>query len=474
MSRNGQFFAAAERPPGPAGPYRARRAGPLTGRTAPPGDKSISHRALLLAAMAVGRTRVTGLLESDDVIATATALAACGVGIERTAAGDWRVDGVGVAGLAQPDDVIDMGNSGTGARLFAGLAAGHPFAVHLTGDASLRGRPMGRIMEPLRDMGAQFVGAKGSRLPMTIIGAEPVLAIDYRVPVPSAQVKSAILLAALHARGVSTIVEPVPTRDHTERLLRHFGAEVEIEAATSAQGGGTKLALAGQQELIAADLQVPGDPSSAAFATAAALIVAGSKVEIAGVGINPLRTGFYRTLEEMGADLAWTNEREEGGEPVADLTVTAGALTGVEVPGERAPSMIDEYPILAMVAACAEGPTAMHGIGELRVKESDRLAGLAAGLAACGVTAEMGEDSLVVEGQGGAPAGGGHIATSLDHRMAMGFLVLGLATDAPVTVDEAGPIATSYPDFIASLAALGADLSPMDGADERRGVSDRT
>ncbi|MCZ6764080.1 MAG: 3-phosphoshikimate 1-carboxyvinyltransferase [Alphaproteobacteria bacterium] len=437
---------------------RSRRAAKLTGRLTPPGDKSISHRALMLAVLAAGRTQIDGLLESDDVTATANALRAFGAAIERTGSGRFVVRGCGVHGLAQPGDVIDMGNSGTGARLLAGLAAAHPFATHLTGDASLRRRPMGRIMDPLAAMGAQFIGA-GNRLPMTIIGAEPLLSIDYEVPVPSAQVKSAVLLAALHAKGISTVVEAVPTRDHTETMLRHFGAEIEV---AQAKGGGRRIEITGAGELIAADLRVPGDASSAAFAAAAAAIVPGSRVEIAGVGTNPLRAGFYRTLEEMGADLAWAGARAQGGEPVADLTVTGGGLRGVEVPASRAASMIDEYPILAMVAACAEGPTTMHGVGELRVKESDRLAGLVAGLAACGVEIEAGDESLVVHGTGTPPRGGAEIATELDHRIAMSFLVLGLATDEPVTIDNARPIATSYPEFVTDMTALGADISPAD------------
>jgi 3-phosphoshikimate 1-carboxyvinyltransferase len=449
-----------------AGPYRASRSGPLRGKISPPGDKSISHRALLLAGMSVGETCIGGLLESHDIMATASALKQCGVTIERRPDAIWRVVGVGIHGLAQPDNVIDMGNSGTGARLFAGLLAAHPFAVQMTGDASLRRRPMGRIIEPLTQMGAQFVGARSGQMPMTVIGAETPLSIEYQIPVPSAQVKSAILLAALHADGVSEINERRATRDHTEHMLRHFGAELTVVDTGDGRGdgsgdgsGGRTISLKGQQDLIGRDLEVPGDPSSAAFAAAAAAIIPGSEIEITGLCTNPLRTGFFRAIEKMGAELTWSAERVEGGESVADLTVRAADLHGIDVPADWAPSMIDEYPILAVAAACATGRTVMHGLGELRVKESDRLAGIATSLAACGSTVEIEGDALIIDGGGQPPPGGATVATSLDHRMAMAFLVLGLVSDAPIGVDDAGPIATSYPDFVASFAALGADIA---------------
>lgn len=447
-------------------PLRAARCGALKGRVTPPGDKSISHRALMLSAISMGEARVTGLLESEDVVATAQALRQCGVLIDQVGPGEWLIGGVGVHGLDQPGNIIDMGNSGTSARLFSGLAAAHPFAFHMTGDASLRKRPMGRVIEPLSRMGAQFIGAAGGRMPMTVIGAETLLAIEYEVPVPSAQVKSAVLLAALHAKGRSQVIERVATRDHTERMLRYLGADLESVTGTD---GETIITIDGFPDLLARDMTVPGDPSSAAFAAVAAAIVPGSEIEITGIGRNPQRAGLYQTLEEMGADLTWQGDRQAGGETVGDLMVRAGPLKGVDVPAARAPSMIDEYPILAVAASCAVGRTVMRGLGELRVKESDRLAGIATGLAACGVEVAIEGDTLIVEGignknggngtKGGAPMGGANVATALDHRMAMSFLVLGLVADAPVTIDDATPISTSYPGFVESFTALGADIS---------------
>ena len=435
----------------------ARRGGPLQGRLTVPGDKSISHRALMLAALAVGETAITGLLEGDDVRHTAAALRALGVAVTRESAGVWRVNGVGVGGLLPPDDVIDLGNSGTAARLLCGLLAGHSFPAVLTGDASLRARPMGRVITPLTAMGATFQANDGDRMPLTITGSDNLRPTAYTLPVASAQVKSAVLLAGLHAPGETSVVEPRPTRDHTERMLRHFGADIRVE---DAGGAGRRITVTGQPELTPGAISVPADPSSAAFPAVAALLVEGSDVTLPGLCINPTRTGLYTTLAEMGASLAWRNERVEGGEPVADLVVKSSALRGVEVPAERAPAMIDEYPVLAMAAACATGTTVFHGVGELRHKESDRLAAVAAGLTACGVAVEEGSDSLIIHGAGSAPAGGATIEAALDHRIAMSFLVLGLASEAPVSVDDASSIETSFPDFAGAMGALGADIAP--------------
>lgn len=437
-------------------PLRARAGSALAGELRVPGDKSISHRALMFGALAIGETRITGLLEGEDVMRTAAAMRAMGVGVVHGADGSWRVDGLGVGGLHAPAEALYMGNSGTTTRLIAGILAGHGFSATLDGDASLRKRPMGRVIEPLSRMGATFAASEGGRLPMTITGRDALIPIEYETPVASAQVKSAVLLAGLHAPGETSVVERAATRDHTERMLRHFGATVHEEPAA---GGGTRITVIGQPELHAAPVDVPGDPSSAAFPAVAALIVPGSELLLRHVGTNPARIGLYACLAEMGADLEWHNEREVAGEPVADIALRAGPLRGIEVPPERAPSMIDEYPILAVAAAFADGDTVMRGIGELRVKESDRLAAIARGLAACGVSVEEGEDSLVVHGLGGAPAGGATIATELDHRLAMSFLVLGLATESPVGVDDAAPIETSFPGFAGLMASLGADIA---------------
>ncbi len=434
----------------------ARPAMPLAGRLRVPGDKSISHRALMLAALAVGRTEITGLLEGEDVLATARALVALGAAVTRLGAGRWNVDGVGIGGLAEPEQVLDLGNSGTSARLLLGILATHPLLAFLSGDASLRRRPMGRVIAPLSQMGARFLARSGERLPLAVAGAAEPLPITYALPVPSAQVKSAVLLAGLNAPGETTVIEPQPTRDHTERMLRHFGAAVRIEAD---EGGAKRITVTGFPELVPAPITVPGDPSSAAFPAVAALIVPGSEVVIEGVGINPTRTGLFDSLREMGADIALLNEREEGGEPVADLRVRAGALSGAEIPAERAPRMIDEYPILAVTAACARGRTLMRGLAELRVKESDRLAAIADGLARCGVRVAVTGDDLIVDGDGRPPAGGARIATALDHRIAMAFLVLGLATREPVAIDDAAPIATSFPGFVALMEGLGARIA---------------
>lgn len=441
-------------------PLRAERAGPLSGEIRVPGDKSISHRALMIGALAIGETRIHDLLEGEDVLNTAQAMRALGAEVTRDDHGVWHVHGVGVGGLTEPSDVLDMGNSGTGARLLTGLVAAHPFACHITGDASLRSRPMARIIAPLQEMGARFIARHGGRLPMAVIGAEMPLPISYTLPVASAQVKSAILLGGLNTAGITTVIEPQPTRDHSELMLRHFGAEITVEDLS---GGGRRIALTGQPELIGHIVRVAGDPSSAAFPAVAALVVPGSRVTLRHVGLNPLRDGLYRTLIEMGADIRFENRRDEAGEPVADLIVSHGKLRAVEVPADRAPSMIDEYPILAIAAAFAEGKTVMRGLAELRVKESDRLSAIADGLSANGVGVEIGEDSLTVHGTGGAVRGGGVVATHLDHRIVMAFLVLGLASDRPVTVDDGAMIATSFPGFASLMASLGAQMAEIQG-----------
>lgn len=439
-------------------PLKAARGGALQGEARVPGDKSISHRALMIGAVAVGETTIHGLLEGEDVLNTAKAMAALGATVRRDDAGVWHVQGVGLGALKEPDDVIDMGNSGTGARLLSGLVAGHPVTAQFTGDASLRSRPMARVTKPLEGFGARFVTRDGGKLPMTVIGTREPMPVTYKLPVPSAQVKSAILFAGLCAPGITTVIEPEPTRDHSELMLRHFGADITVEDQAD---GSRRIALTGQPELMAREVKVAGDPSSAAFPAVAALIVPGSKVTLRHVGLNPLRDGLYRTLKEMGADIAYENARDEAGEPVADLVVSFSKLKGVDVPAGRAPSMIDEYPILAIAAACAEGKTVMRGLAELRVKESDRLAAIADGLAACGVKAEVEGDTLIVHGNGGKIPGGGLISTKLDHRIAMSFLVLGLAAEQPVTVDDGGPIATSFPDFGPLMAGLGAQISAV-------------
>ncbi len=436
-------------------PATSRPAGPLHGETTVPGDKSISHRALILGALAVGETAVSGLLEGDDVMRTARAVRALGAEVERGDDGAWRIHGVGVGGLAEPAATLDMGNAGTGARLLMGVVATHPFATQFTGDASLCARPMARVARPLERMGARIVARDGCRLPLTVIGSATPVPISYRLPVPSAQVKSALLLAGLNTPGETTVIEPEATRDHTERLLRHFGAELRIDAR---EDGAHAITVAGQPELAGRAVAVPGDASSAAFLVVAALVVPGSAVTLRGVGVNPLRGGLLTTLEEMGADLELVDARDDGGEPVADLVVRAGPLKGVEVPAERAATMIDEYPILAVAAACAEGETVMRGLAELRVKESDRLAAIARGLEACGVAAEAGDDRLTVRGCGGPPPGGGRIEARLDHPNAMAFLVLGMAARRPVSVDDTAPIGTSFPGFVEACNRLGADI----------------
>ena len=427
-------------------------AAPLAGSIAVPGDKSISHRALMFAALAIGETRIDGLLEGEDVMRTAQAMRLLGADVVQDAPGQWRVAGRGIGGLVEPPDVLDMGNSGTAARLLCGILASHDLFAVMTGDASLRARPMRRVTDPLAACGAVFQSREGGRLPLAIRGARDALPIEYRLPVASAQVKSALLLAGLNAPGWTTIEEPEPTRDHSERMLRHFGAEVHVEP----DGTGRIIRLLGQPELAAADVVVPGDPSSAAFPIVAALLVPGSRITIRGVGLNPARIGLFTTLREMGADLAIGNERVAGGEPVGDVTVAHGALHGVDVPAGRAPSMIDEYPVLAVAAAAAQGRTRMRGLKELRVKESDRLAATAALLAVNGVHVQVEADELHVDG--GPIPGGGLVVTHMDHRIAMSALVLGQAADAPVRVDDAAFIDTSFPEFADLMRGLGAGL----------------
>jgi 3-phosphoshikimate 1-carboxyvinyltransferase len=439
-----------------ATPMTARApAGPLSGSLRVPGDKSISHRALMLGALAVGETRIAGLLEGEDVLRTAAAMRALGAVVTRTGEGAWCVRGRGVGGLAEPEDVLDMGNSGTAARLLAGIIAGHPIFAVITGDASLRRRPMRRVTEPLGQCGAEFWTREGGCLPLAIRGAADPMPLDYTLPVASAQVKSAVLLAGLCAPGITRVVEPRPTRDHTETMLRGFGATVAVERR---EDGGREIRLTGQPELAGRPVTVPADPSSAAFPAVAALLVPGSSVTLEGVGMNPLRAGLYTTLREMGADIEITGVRDAAGEPVADLTVSSSPLTGMDVPAERAPSMIDEFPVLAVAAACAAGTTRMRGLAELRVKESDRLAAIAAGLASCGVTVEIEGDDLLVHGTGAPPRGGAAIATQMDHRIAMAFLVLGQVAAEPVSVDDAGFIDTSFPGFARLMQGLGATI----------------
>jgi 3-phosphoshikimate 1-carboxyvinyltransferase len=436
-------------------PLTAHPKGPLQGRARPPGDKSISHRALMLGAAAIGETTISGLLEGEDVLGTAAALRRLGADIERRPDGTWRVRGRGTGGLSEPDDVLDLGNSGTSARLLLGLMASHDMTVFVTGDASLRRRPMRRVIEPLELMGASFDARAGGRLPMMMRGAALPVPIRYRLPVASAQVKSAILLAALNTPGTTTVLEPAPTRDHTERMLRHLGADIDVRDTSE----GREIELTGCPELVGSPIAVPADPSSAAFPLVAALTVPGSAVTMTGVGLNPLRIGLFHTLHEMGAALDIANLRTECGEPVADLTARHSDLKGVTVPPARAPAMIDEYPILAVAAACAEGETRMEGLSELRVKESDRLAVMEQGLCACGVDARADGDTLIVRGTGKPPKGGAAIAVHLDHRIAMSFLVLGQVSAQPIAVDDAAAIATSFPNFVPLMTGLGAAIA---------------
>ena len=437
----------------------AGRSGPLRGTALVPGDKSVSHRALILGTLAVGRTTIRGLLESQDVLNTESAMQAFGAQVARDEDGCRIVHGVGTGGFAEPTDVIDCGNSGTGVRLIMGAAATQSISATYTGDRSLRSRPMARVTEPLALFGARAFGRSNGCLPLTLIGAPNPVPVAFESPVPSAQVKSAVLLAGLNAPGISRFFEPVPTRDHTERLLRSFGAEVTAENTNR----GRMISVTGYAELSGCDIVVPRDPSSAAFPVCAALMTEGSDVRIPGVSRNPTRNGLYTTLLEMGARMEFGNERETGGEPVADLRVRFSELKGVDVPPERAPSMIDEYPILAAVAACAEGQTVLRGIGELRVKECDRIDATARGLEANGVTVDESRDSLVIRGRGpGGVPGGGIVRTCLDHRIAMAFLCLGLASRNGIAVDDGRVIETSFPGFVPLLRSLGARLDSMD------------
>jgi 3-phosphoshikimate 1-carboxyvinyltransferase len=436
-------------------PLEARISGPLAGRVRVPGDKSISHRALILGALAVGETRISGLLEGDDVLNTAKAMRDLGAKVERTGHFAWSVRGVGVSGFAEPSAPLDFGNSGTGCRLVMGAVAGCPITATFDGDASLRSRPMRRVLDPLELIGARVMGGQGGRLPLTLKGARDPLPITYRTPVASAQIKSAVLLAGLAAPGITTVIESEASRDHTELMLGFFGADI---ISTQEGKHGRKISLTGQSELHGAKVVVPGDPSSAAFPIVAALIVEGSDLVLPEVMTNPLRTGLFTTLREMGGSIEESDVHLDAGEPMAELRVRASKLRGVEVPPERAPSMIDEYMVLAVAASFAEGTTIMRGLHELRVKESDRLEATAAMLRINGVSCEISGDDLIVEGKGRVP-GGGLVATHMDHRIAMSALVMGLASDKPVGVDDTAFIATSFPDFIPMMRGIGAELS---------------
>ena len=427
----------------------------LSGAITVPGDKSISHRALMFGAIAVGETHISGLLEGEDVLATAAAMRALGADVEQLGNGNWRVCGRGIGGLVEPDNVLDMGNSGTAARLLIGLLSTHPIKSTFCGDDSLSKRPMERVMGPLRQMGGQFESRSGGRLPLTVIGSDAPLPIEYELPVASAQVKSAILLAGLNTPGETTVIEPKATRDHSERMLTYFGAKVRVEKIGDYS---RKITLVGQPELEGRTLIVPADISSAAFPIVAALLVPGSDITITNVGMNPLRTGLLDTLIEMGGQIDLFNEREVGGEPVADLHVRASRLKGITVPPSRAPSMIDEYPVLFVAASCAEGTTFMPGLDELRVKESDRLAVMARGLKAAGVELNETEDSLTIEGNGTPPKGGMEVDAELDHRIAMSFLVLGMVSAKPVSIGDARSIDTSFPGFTSLMNGMGGNI----------------
>lgn len=434
-------------------PYTSSKSGPLTGEVIIPGDKSISHRSLMFGGLAEGRTIVHGLLEGEDVLNTAVAMRAMGATITKNDDGTWTAQGVGVGNLASPAGPMEMGNSGTSTRLLAGLVAGHAITASFTGDASLSKRPMGRVITPLEQMGARFEASEGGRLPMAVHGAQTPKSIEYKLPVASAQVKSAVLLAGLRGDGVTTVIETKPTRDHTENMLRHFGVAVDVE---NLDGGAQAVRLQGGQKMVAgADIFVPSDPSSAAFPAVAAALCEGSDVLLPRIGMNPRRNGIFLCLKEMGADIAFENKRIEAGEPVADIRIRGTKmLQGITIPEERVPSMIDEFPILFVAAACANGVTRATGLEELRVKESDRLAVMARGLESCGVKLEMGEDSLTIYGNGTPPNGGAVIETHLDHRIAMSFLVLGLVAQNAVSIDDANPINTSFPGFIAMINGL--------------------
>ena len=435
-------------------PRRFLPTGPLRGTIRVPGDKSISHRSIMLGALAVGETKVTGLLEGEDVLATAAAMRAMGASVERLGEGEWRINGVGVGALLQPEAPLDMGNSGTSTRLLMGLVASHAISATFIGDASLSKRPMGRVIEPLSQMGAAFEASEGGRLPLTLRGANPAVPITYRLPVASAQVKSAVLLAGLNTPGITTVIEPVPTRDHSERMLCGFGAQLEVETDSA---GVRTIRIHGEAELQPQTIEVPGDPSSAAFFLVAALVIPGSELTIQNVGLNPTRAGLVEVLRQMGGDITAVNAREVGGEPVADLVVRHSQLKGIEVDPAIAPSMIDEFPALFVAAALAEGTTVTTGLDELRVKESDRLAAMATALIAAGANVTETEDGLTIVGTGGeALRGGGPIVTHLDHRIAMSMAIAGLASRDGVEVDDTRPIATSFPQFEALLDSVSA------------------
>ncbi|WP_072383854.1 3-phosphoshikimate 1-carboxyvinyltransferase [Novosphingobium sp. NDB2Meth1] len=433
-------------------PRRFSATGPLTGRIRVPGDKSISHRSIMLGALAVGRTRVTGLLEGEDVMSTAAAMRAMGATIDRLSSGEWVIDGVGVGGLLQPRQALDMGNSGTSTRLLMGLVASHPITATFIGDASLSKRPMGRVIDPLSQMGADFTAAPGGRLPLTLRGISPAVPISYRLPVASAQVKSAVLLAGLNTPGITTVVEPVPTRDHSERMLKGFGADLTVEVAAD---GTRTIHLTGEAELRPQTIEVPGDPSSAAFFVVAALLVPGSDLVIENVGLNPTRAALFDVLRDMGGQIEEVDRRDVGGEPVADLRVRHSALTGIAVDPAVVPSMVDEFPVLFVAAALASGRTVTTGLDELRVKESDRITVMRVALEQAGATVTETEDGLIIDGTGGEPLRGANnqpVATHLDHRIAMSMAVAGLASRAGVDIDDTRPIATSFPVFEALLA----------------------
>lgn len=435
-------------------PLISRACGPLNGTVTPPGDKSISHRSIMFGGIAEGTTTVQGLLEGEDVLSTVAALRAVGAQITKEEQ-VWIIRGVGLDKMAEPSGILDMGNSGTSARLLIGLLGARPMTTFFTGDASLCKRPMGRVITPLEQMGARFMSRAGGKFPLAVTGPEVVTPITYRLPVASAQVKSAVLLAGLSAQGVTTVIEPVPTRDPTERMLRHFGAKLEIEKMPD---GADAIHLTGKPTLRGQEIVVPADISSAAFPMVAALLHEGSEVRLLNVGINERRAGLIHSLIEMGADITLENKREMCGEPVADILVRGSALKGVTIPESRVPSMVDEYPILAMAAACAQGTSRFIGLGELRVKESDRLTLVADGLKACGAQVEVEGDDLIIHGNGKPPQGGATIATALDHRIAMSFMVLGSAAQEPVSIDDSSPIATSFPNFVAMMNGLGAQL----------------
>lgn len=442
-------------PPQPVSAGRPENS--LSGQIEMPGDKSISHRSFILSALAVGTSKIHGLLEGEDVLATGRAMRAMGVEMSRTGDGGWEVKGRGNAGLTSPETDLDFGNSGTGVRLSLGAMTGCPVTVRCVGDGSLSRRPMGRVTQPLEQMGAvfEFHGAASGRLPLTLKSPQRPLPIDYAPPVASAQVKSCILLAGLGAPGMTAVTEKHPTRDHTERMLRLFGADI----SSGPEGKGRRIELVGETELKAAAVQVPGDPSSAAFPMVAALLCGGSDVRLDNVMVNPYRNGLWDCLREMGGKIEEVNAREAAGEKTADYVVKGSELTGIDVPPEKAPDMIDEFPILAVAAACARGATTMRGLAELRVKESDRLAAMADGLKLCGVNVEEGEDDLVIEGCGGPVPGGARVATHLDHRIAMSFLILGLNADRPIAIDDSRMIATSFPNFFDLMKKIGADFS---------------